>query len=281
VVSAALSGVDTGVMYLSCDQDREQKVFAVYNALGQVGLLLAAVVNGLWFPEDYRLAALCTVFSYGIAAVLVLGLKEVRTGETQPKRWGVGDVASHLTQTPGLLLLVLSVAMFNETHQTITVFLGQLKYVQVGMSPTAISLAFLIMTVIGLGSGWSAWLTERTGERRFGRLLFLSVGGGCVLLAWTKSPVLAVAGITLLRLCHGLMQPLQNTLQNRLVQTEDRASALSVNAMVMDVTAIFTNLIFGKIADRNLTAALLFGAALSLTGCVLYERSWGRCHNKQ
>ena len=80
-------------------------------------------------------------------------------------------------------------------------------------------------------------------------------------------------GIALLRLCFYLFQPLQSTLQNRMVTTEDRATALSVNAMVPDVAAIFTNLLFGKIADQNLTIALLFGAGLALVGFFLYQNS--------
>ena len=273
VVCAGLSGVDVSILYLSCDGEQAQKVFGIYNNLGQVGLLLAAGVHGLWMGENYRLAALATVFSYGAAAVLIFGLKEVKALSPHTKKPKLGSVVRQLLDNKKLLFLVLSVALFNETHQTITVFLNQLKYVEVGMSPSAISVAFLVMTVIGLGGGWSARLTKRLGEKRFGSLLFLAVCASCVLLAWTKLPLLAVLGIALLRLCFYLFQPLQSTLQNRMVTTEDRATALSVNAMVLDVAAIFTNLLFGKIADQNLTIALLFGAGLALVGFFLYQNS--------
>ena len=87
--------------------------------------------------------------------------------------------------------------------------------------------------------------------------------------------MLAVVG---LRGCFSLLQPLYMDLQNRLVTTSDRATALSMNAVVQDGLGIFMNLIFGYIADFNLTFAMLFGAAMCVTGLLLYRTS--RCFAK-
>lgn len=273
VVLTGLSGVDVSVLYLSCEKEQAQRVFGIYNDLQHAGMLLAAVVHGLWIGSNYRLAGFCTVISYAAAALLSLGLQEVRREDAAPVRMHLGMVRS-LLGNRSLLLLLLSVALLNETHQTITVFLGQLKYVQVGMSDRMISAAFLAVTLAGMTGRLSDRLTRRLGERRFGSLLFLAAAGACCLLVRTRTAVLAVAGILLLRMIYALFQPLQTNLQNRAITVDDRATALSLHAILLDSTAIFTNLIFGRLADHSLSLALGFGAVLSLTGLALYRASW-------
>src|SRR5699024_8856602 len=78
VVITGMSGVDTSILYLCAGPQQSQHVFGVYNSLGEAGMLGAAAVFTLCVGDDYRLAALLTVFSYGAAALLSLGLAEVR-----------------------------------------------------------------------------------------------------------------------------------------------------------------------------------------------------------
>ena len=52
VVLAGYSGVDSSILYLSCDGKDTQKVFGVYNSLGTVGLLIAAAVFSVFVQDD-------------------------------------------------------------------------------------------------------------------------------------------------------------------------------------------------------------------------------------
>ena len=87
----------------------------------------------------------------------------------------------------------------------------------------------------------------------------------CVTLALTSNAVPSILGILTLRLSHTLLQPLQSELQNRQIQTENRATALSIHSMVLSSLAIGIELLFGVLADRSLPVSLLFGGVL----CVL------------
>ena len=83
VVGAGLSGVEASMLYLSCAEERSQRVFGRYQTCQQIGLLFAAGVYGVWIGTNYRVAAFLTVLSYAGAAVLSLGLEEVkREGES-------------------------------------------------------------------------------------------------------------------------------------------------------------------------------------------------------
>lgn len=273
VVCAGLSGLDVSILYLSCPEEESHRVFGVYNNLGMAGLLAASVVYAVFVGEDYRLAGLLTVFSYGAAAVLALFLREVRPSQTRSARGQLADfrrLLARLLHSPALLCLVLAAAFLNEAHQTITTFLNQLQYTRAGLSASAIAIIYLGMTLLGLVGGLSARLTDRFGERRTGTMLLALAALACLTLALTRGPVLSVAAILLLRVCHSLFTPLQTTLQNRQVHTGDRATALSLNALLMDLVAVFTNLVFGRAADFSLPLAMGFGCVLCLAGLVLY-----------
>ena len=79
-----------------------------------------------------------------------------------------------------------------------------------------------------------------------------------------------------LRLAFCLFTPLQTQLQNERIITAERATALSINAVMIDSVGVGTNLIYGAIAEKSLTAALVSGAALCVVGLALIERGMKR-----
>ena len=83
-------------------------------------------------------------------------------------------------------------------------------------------------------------------------------------------PFPSIAGILVLRLCDSLFQPFQTEIQNEMLQTPYRATALSLNAMLTNGVAIGTNLAYGALAQYSLSLAFCFGAALCATGLGLY-----------
>lgn len=275
VVGAGLSGVEASVLYLSCPEAQSQQVFGRYQTCQQAGLLFAAVVYGMWIGSDYRLAALLTVVSYAAAAALSFGLTEVKGGAQRPitlKR-AAATLQSTL-ENRRLMWLILGVALVEVVHSTITVFTNQMKYTQVGMSTGAIAAVYIVMTVCGMTGGWSAPLTRRFGAKGFG--LALMAGGAvcCLWLAWAKTPLAAVLGVLGLRVCFSLLQPLQNTLQNQYIQEPDRATALSAAGLLMDLLAVFAEVLFGKAADMDLNMSMLLGALLCGLGAAMYWISW-------
>jgi len=276
VVCAGLSGVDSGMLYLSCDGEESHRVFSIYENLGQLGILSAAGVYALWIGDNYRLAAFLTMLAYGAAALLSLGLKELSpkpaAGKTSPGN--LPAVLKRQFANPRVLLLLIAVGLLQESHQTITVFLSQLQYVRAGMSHREMSLAYVLANLAALAGGFSAALCAGIGAKNMGTGLFVLAAVSCALLGMFPLPVLSVLAVILLRVCFSLMQPLQMELQNKQITGRERATALSVNAMVMESMGIFLNLIFGRLADLRLEAAMFLGAILCGGGAVLYGLSF-------
>ena len=270
VVCAGLSGVDSSVLYLSCMDGDSHRVFSVYQNLGEAGMLTAAAVYALWIGDDYRLAAALTVVSYGIAALLILGLQEVKPGKQQKKP---GKQRFGQWKDRKLMYLVLAAALLGETHQSITVFLNQLKYESIGMEHGAISLAFIAVSLTGLAGGFSARIRQNLGPGKMGSGLLLLAAVTCMVLTGTESPIFAVLAVLILRGCFSLFQPLYQDLQNKAITTDDRATVLSMNAVIHDSLGIFLNPVFGAVAQYHINGAFLFGAGLCLAGWMLFRKS--------
>jgi len=274
VVMAGLSGVDVSILYLSCEEGKSQRVFGVYNGLLTAGLLIASLVFSVFVKDDYKLAGGLTAVSYALAALASLFLTEVRPKEARALSRSTFKAAlTQVLKDRHLLLLLAAIAFLSETHQTLTVFLSQLQYVRCGLSSAAIGYLYAAVTVAGLTGMCSAIFTRQAGMRTAGNLLYAAAAVSCAVLAFTGSAALSVGSILTLRISNSLFQPLQMEQQNRHVHTDNRATALSINAMIIDSVGVGTNLAFGALAQSRLSAAFLFGTGLCAAGGLLFFRA--------
>lgn len=171
------------------------------------------LISKIIFWKADGFAGFLTVISYGGAAFLSLFLTDVRIHSV--KKTGTEPfrvTIKKAMKNRSLLLFLIAAALLSETHQTITVFLNQLQYQKCGLSGSSIGLLFVAAT----------------------RLAFPSA-----------------AAILILRFSNTLFQPLLTEIQNRQIRTDNRATALSVNSMLLNSVAIGTNLVFGALAGRK------------------------------
>ena len=274
VVCAGLSGVDSSTLYLSCEEGDSQKVFSIYEGLGTAGLLITALVYSVFVGDNYSLAGFLTVVSYGMAMILSFGLIEVK--QEVKKEDSVKEFLSFMKETcknRQLLLFLLAVALFSETHQTITVFLSQLQYVRAGISNSVMGVLYGLITVAALCGFCSERVTKKLGESVTIHICFFTTILSCIALAFTQLPIVSVAGILCIRIVFSIFSPLQIELQNRQVTTSNRATALSVNSVFIDSIGIGTNVIFGAVAEHSLIGAFGIGAVLCLAGWIMIKQS--------
>lgn len=235
------------------------------------GLLAAAAVFSIAVKDNYPLAGFLTVISYGISAVLSFFLAEVKATKDDPqKQESFASLLKKVLSNRHLLLFLIAVALLSETHQTITVFLNQLQYSRCGLGNTMIGFLYIVATILGLCGVYSSAVTEKIGMR-FSLILFCGLNViSCMILTFSRSAVPSVIGILALRMSNSLFQPFQAEIQNRQIKTENRATALSINAMFVDCIAIVTNLIFGALSERNLSLAFLFGSGICSLSLVCF-----------
>ena len=275
IICSGLSGVDSSILYLSCEKGKSQLVFSIHNNLGMLGLLLAAGIYSMLPNGAYSLSGFLTVITYSIAMILSFGLQEVKKSEKQAP-FHIQENFTILKETlcnSKMLFLVLSVAIITETHHTITVFLNQLQYISTGISPKSISIIYMFVTLSSLLGIFSTFGTKRLGKKTFGKLLLLLCFTACAVLSFTKNALLSVACILLLNICFSLFQPLQEEQRNDTITTTNRATVLSIHSVIIDSLGIFITMILGKVADINISSAFGIGALLCFWAFILYSLS--------
>ena len=272
IVCAGLSGCDTALLYRSCKGVDSQKVFGLYSSLGLAGLMVSALVYSLFVGENFRLAGLLTVFSYGAAALLALGLKEVgEPDERTPEPVSAGRVVLSVVKNKKLLLFLLAAMLLEQTHQAVTVIVNQLQYQRSGIGASWFGVILAGMNLLGLLGVFSRRYTACLGEKWAGGSILLLSAGSCVVLALTENPVLSVMGVALVHLAFSLFVPLQTELQNRRVVTSARATELSVQSAFLNGTGAAVGVVFGRGAESSVPLAFWLGAVLCLSAWCLFQ----------
>lgn len=270
IVVSGMSGVDISILYLSCKEET-QKIFGIYNSSGVAGLLIASVVFAVFVGDDYGKAGIFTVISYGAAAFASFFLIEVKEYENRSMK--LGEFRATLLQimkNKYLFMLLISVAFVTETHQVVTVFLNQLQYEKCGLSATIIGYIYVAVTLAGLLAVFSDKFTKRFGMKTAGTMLQVIIILSCVLLAYTRNAVTSAGGIMMMHIANSIFQPLQMEWQNKQVLTANRATELSIYAMIIDSIGAGTNLLFGILAAVELSLAFWGGVGLCFTGLFLF-----------
>ncbi len=273
IVFSGLSGVDTSILYLSCSKGESQKAFGVYSSLGEIGVLFAALVFSVFVRSNYSLAAFLTVISYGLAALLSFFLTEVRDSENRAVLFSeLKVIFANVFKDKKFILFLLSAAFLSEICRTITVFLNQIQYEKCGLSASAIGYIYIIVTLAGMTAVFSEVLTRKLGIRRIGIVFYIAAIISCTVLGFTDKAFVSVLGILLLNVTDSLYQPYQMELQNRQVRSANRATELSVYAMVINCVSAGTSVLFGTLADISLSLSFLFGAGLGIIGLLFFIR---------
>lgn len=272
VVLAGLSGCDSAYLYLSADKENPQRVFGTYEAMCTAGLIFASLIFSVYAKDNYETAAFLTVISYGVAMLFSLFLIEVRpeTNGCANAEVKIKAIAESFIKDKAFIMFLLAASMLVESSQTITVFLSQVQYLQSGILPKYMGYIYILVTVSGMLSAYSHVITCRIGEGRTIRMLFCTSVISCILMAVFFNPVSSVLCIVLMRISSSVFIPVSINIKNRRITTSSRATMLSVYSGIMNVTAVMTNLVLGKMADINIRYAMASGALFCGLGLALY-----------
>jgi len=272
VVLSGLSGCDSAYLFAAAGQKDSHKIFGIYSATSTTGLIVASIVFSTVVLDNYPLSGFLTVISYGLSMLLTIFLQDTGANERRNNglKESVREIVSALKRNKHFFVFLLAATLLVESNQTITVFLSQIQYLRAGIQPKYMGYLYILLTISGILSAFSSKLTGRLGETKICRMLFAAAGISCAAAAVTFNPVLSVFFLVLLRVSASLFVPVNMKIQNRQIRIADRATMLSVYSSTMNIGAIFTNIIFGKLADIHVGFALGAGAVFCCTGLLLY-----------
>ena len=270
VAVAAISGCDSALLYRSSREGEAERNFGLQSAAATAGIVLASLLSPLLYGVSLRWTAYATILPYSAAAALSFLLSDEGAPPPRERRFVLSSL-KRLLSDRRLLLLLASGALAAEVSRSLVVFLGQLQYERSGIPRAWFGLIFAALQLVPIVAGAAGALSRRIDRRAVilsclaAELLSVLV----LLLAPARAAVflLALAGVSA---SAALFAPYFQAVQNELVGTDERATALSLNAMVVEGVAAAANLGVGRAAEASLSrgyllCALLLAAALALS----------------
>lgn len=277
VVFAGFSGCDAALLHASSDEEHLDKVFGLYSAAGTAGFLIASTLSSLMISSPLDAASIdrtgfYTIFPYGLAFVLSWFLKEV-THDGQVKAPSIRESIKKAFQLPAVLGLVIAVSLGREIFQSVTVFLNQGQYLRSGIDVRWFGLLLVLMQGGKLLAARSHVYSQKLGGRRSVKLMLLWITLSCLLLYFSQSAVLSILGIFSISVAMAILEPIAMTLENKALDNIDRATVLSVYAMIGELFAAGINPLIGHAASNSLESALLLCAGLGVTAVGIFSIS--------
>lgn len=279
---AGLSGVDSSILYLSCDNKDSQTVFSRYGAFGTAGMLTGGMIFALFLSQDYEATAIGTVIAYGIAfalSFLILDVHSDNPNDPLPSVRKLIEVLKVTSKDWRFLLFILGEAMISYATWAVSVMLNQNKYISLGMTEQHIGWVEIAFSAIALAGVYSAILTKKLGFRKF----MVTGVGICAISAltmgYTSSAPIALLSCAMVELSYSLIQPLIRDLFNKRVSVSDRATQLSVYAMATECFTFGISFLMSLVSAVSYEGSFVFCAIISVLGIFLFLICYHNAHS--
>ncbi len=247
IAISGLSGCDLALLYASTEENQSQKVFGRYNALATGGYLIACIISTIIVKYSIYKTAFFTTIPYGIAVVLTLFIKDVQVKIN--KRSKLKDSFRNAFSNKQMIVLVVSISLIREVFQAVSVFLSQLQYIRSGIDIKYFGIVAVIIQIVNLSSDRSHVLSNKFGKSKSIEALISAIIISCFLLIFTQNSIISVLLIVFVSGSMSLINPMMSEIQNKSIVTGDRATILSIYAMIGNVVAAIINPFIGKTAD--------------------------------
>lgn len=270
---AGLSGLDVSILYLSCGKQDSQKVFGRYGAFGTAGMLTGCLIFTLFLSENYSATALGTVISYAIAFVLsflMVDVKETEQKNDRPSLSRLTDILKITLQDRKFLLFILGDALICYGVWASRVLLYQDKFIQLGLTEQHIGWLEILLSCLALTAVYSAVLTKKLGFKKFMITCVSTAAISILIFGITDDILTAILSSVLIEIFYDFLAPLINDLYSKRVTVSDRATQLSVYAMLSEIISFCLSFLMSVVTAYTYTGAFLLCAGMALTGIFLF-----------
>lgn len=273
LVFAGLSGCDTALLYSSASASARDKVFSYYSAIGTAGFLTASMLSTLIIQSPLNATVidrtgLYTIFPYALAFILTFFLSEVpKAQEERPK---LLQSVGKAFKNPGVIGIVVAVSLSREIYQSVTVFLNQAQYIKSGIDVRWFGVLLVLMQLGKLLAVKAHRLTERLSARKAVLAMLLLITASTLMLYTTSTPVGSILGILFISIGMAVLEPIAMMLENRSLIDADRATVLSVYAMLGEIMAAGINPLIGQAADKSLGTALQLCIVIGVVAIIIF-----------
>ena len=273
IALAGLSGVDSSILYLSRGTQDSQKLFSWQSAFGTAGMLTGCLIFTLFLSHHYDAAALATVITYGIAFVLSFFIEDVHSeepAEEKPSLRRLADIFAITKKDRKFLWFILGETLVSYGSRAVITLLSQNKYLALGMTEQHIGFMDIALSILALNTVFSAVLTKKLGFKGFMVLGMGVIAVSTITIGYTENVMLFLICITLVDLSQNMLSPLISDLYSKRVTVSDRATQLSVYAMISELLSFGISFLMSAVSARTYSGSFLLCAGMAVTGIVLF-----------
>lgn len=268
---AGLSGSDSALLYLSCDEESIHHVFGKKSMLETAGMVVASLMFTFVFHSDMKLSAFYTIIPFVISFIVSFMLDDIIESNKTKNEFNMKEFFSVLSKYRIFLLFVIVSTLLTETSHMITTFYNQLQYQKVGISIEYYGILFLLIQFVGLGSGFFGTISQYISKKKLVLVLTMAIMTGLIGLYFTKSIIITLLCICLIAFSKSLYQPLKSVVENENVDVNHRAFLLSYFSLFSNILCIFTNYFFGLSAQKSLNNVYILSIVFCLISYICFE----------
>lgn len=269
VAISGISGCDTALIYSSIDNEKSDKAFSYYSASGTSGLLIGSLLSSIIVKYSIDLTAFFTIIPYGLAFIVSLFLKEINENHEIKEKISIKKSFAAISKNKRIFIFIISMALVSESTHALCVFLNQPIYQRSGIDIKYFGIITALMQIMCLSSAKSFKLSDKFSIKNIYFVLLLVIIFANIMLIYFTKWIIVLMMIAFIEGAFAISQPLSNTIQNRSINTNDRATLLSTYAMMGDIIASFSNLAIGHASGISLNSALAVCAFLNVLSFTL------------
>lgn len=267
LASSGISGCDIALLYSSIDEEKSERAFGIYTAMSSAGFLLASLFSTIMVTKSMDFTVLSTIIPYGIAAILTFFIKAIN--HDLKKKSSIINSFKDVLNSNHIIIIVISIALVSEVAHSIGVFLNQIQYLRSGVSLHYFGFLTTLMQIICLLSAKACKFTVKFGQKKTAKILLTNIFVSCIILAYTINPIISVFAIAVIQGSFAITRPIILDIENKSISSENRATVLSIYAMIGDIISSMVNLSIGRFADLSLKTAFHACSIISAIACVL------------
>ena len=263
---SGISGCDSAFIYSSVDEKKSARAFSVYSGFRTAGFFIASASSTFLVKYSYDALVFLTIIPFFIAFISSWFLKDL---DTKPTQNTIKSSFKNVFCNKNILVFVIAMALIAQSTGCICVYLNQPLYVKYGVNIKYFGIINAAIQLLCISSTKAYRFSEKIGESRLMIIIFSFVAIASFTLFFNKFMWVCIVIVGLEEVAYMICEPISMDIQNKAIQTNDRATLLSAYSMIGNIISAIVNVGVGKAAQFSIESAVLFCGILSTIAVVM------------
>lgn len=263
---SGISGCDSAFIYSSVDEKKSARAFSVYSGFRTAGFFIASASSTFLVKYSYDVLVFLTIIPFFIAFIASCFLKDL---DTKPTQNTIKSSFKNVFCNKNILVFVIAMALIAQSTCCICVYLNQPLYVKYGVNIKYFGIINAVIQLLCISSTKAYRFSEKIGESRLVIIIFSFVAIASFTSFFNKFMWICIVIVGLEEVAYMICEPISMDIQNRAIQTNDRATLLSAYSMIGNIISAIVNVGVGKAAQFSIESAVLFCGILSTIAVVM------------